>query len=317
MNEEAIEMTTLLPRDQSNEKTTPLSTVSRDHLGAWDFRRKLINRLFMTLLVLASLLAIVPLLSVFMYVLQQGLPALNLSFFTHLPAPVGELGGGMGNAVAGTLILVGLASLLGIPIGIACGIYLSEYGNRPQGGKLAATLRFTIDLLASVPSIIIGLFAYAVLVVPMRRFSGYAGGAALAVIMIPTIARSTEELLKMVPTHIREAGLALGIPRWKVILRIVLRGSMSGITTGVMLSVARAAGETAPLLFTSLNSRFWPSGLDQPISSLPVQIYTYAISPYEEWHRQAWAGALLLVSFVFLFNLLTRLALGRPTRSRD
>jgi phosphate transport system permease protein len=316
MNDEALEMNRLQIQDVQKEAQT-VSTLSRDRLGAHDFRRKMVNRLFLALLILASLVAVIPLLSVFAYVLKQGLPALNLNFFTRLPAPVGELGGGMGNAVAGTLILVAIASIIGIPIGIAAGIYLSEYGNRTQGGKVAPILRFTVDLLASVPSIIIGLFAYAVLVVPLKRFSAYAGGAALAVIMIPTIARSTEELLKLVPTHIREAGLALGIPRWKVILRVVLRGSLSGITTGVMLAVARAAGETAPLLFTALNSRFWPSGLDQPISSLPVQIYTYAISPYDEWHQQAWAGALLLVSFVFLFNLLTRLALGRPTRARD
>jgi phosphate transport system permease protein len=254
---------------------------------------------------LASVLAIVPLLSVFVYVFQQGFPALNWAFFTNLPAPVGETGGGMGNAVIGTLILVGLAAVIGVPVGISAGIYLSEYGI----GKIAASLRFSIDLLASVPSIIIGLFAYALLVIPLKSFSAYAGSAALAVIMIPTIARSTEELLKLVPTHIREAGLALGIPRWKVIVKIVLRGSLSGIMTGVMLSVARAAGETAPLLFTALNSRFWPSGLRAPIASLPVQIYTYAISPYDDWHHQAWAGALLLVGSVFIFNLLTRLAL--------
>jgi phosphate transport system permease protein len=211
----------------------------------------------------------------------------------------------MGNAVLGTLILVGLAAVVGVPIGISAGIYLSEYGV----GKIATSLRFTIDLLASVPSIIIGLFAYALLVIPLKGFSAYAGSAALAVIMIPTIARSTEELLKLVPVHIREAGLALGIPRWKVIVKIVLRGSRSGIATGVMLAVARAAGETAPLLFTALNSRFWPSGLRAPIASLPVQIYTYAISPYDDWHHQAWAGALLLVGCVFIFNLLTRVAL--------
>jgi phosphate transport system permease protein len=283
------------------------------HAGFHDFKRKQMNRFFMLLLGLATLVALVPLFSVFIYVFNHGFAALNWDFFTRLPAPVGEAGGGLGNAVLGTLILVGLASLIGIPIGVSAGIYLSEYGR----GKLASTLRFTIDLLSSVPSIIVGLFAYAILVVPLGRFSAYAGGAALAVIMIPTVARSTEELLKLVPNHIREAGLALGIPRWKVILRVVVRGALSGIMTGVMLSIARAAGETAPLLFTALNSQYWPKALDQPISSLPVQIYTYAISPYEDWHRQAWAGALLLVLSVFLFNILTRLVLRRPARSRD
>jgi phosphate transport system permease protein len=287
--------------------------LGRDHLALRDFRRKQTNRFFMALLGLATLIAVVPLFSVFIYVFRKGLPALNLDFFTRLPAPVGELGGGMGNAVLGTLILVALAGAIGIPIGIACGVYLSEY----DSGKIAASLRFTIDLLASVPSIIVGLFAYALIVVPTRHFSAYAGGFALSVIMIPTIGRSTEELLKLVPTHIREAGLALGISRWKVIIRVVLRGSLSGIATAVMLAVGRAAGETAPLLFTALNSRYWPHGLNQPISSLPVQIYTYAISPYEDWQKQAWAGALLLLGFVFVLNLLMRLVLRRPVSSRE
>jgi phosphate transport system permease protein len=287
--------------------------VTRDRLALHDLKRRQINRFFMLLLTLATVVALVPLFSVFAYVVQQGFPALNLAFFTRLPAPVGEVGGGMGNAILGTLILVAIAGIIGIPIGVACGVYLSEYAS----GKISATLRFTIDLLASVPSIIVGLFAYALVVIPLHRFSAYAGGLALAIIMIPTIARSTEELLKLVPVHIREAGLALGIPRWRVIIRIVVRGSLSGILTGVMLSLARAAGETAPLLFTALNSRYWPKALDQPISSLPVQIYTYAISPYDDWHKQAWAGALLLVGFVFIMNLLMRIVIRRPVSSRE
>lgn len=287
--------------------------IRRDRLAIRDFRRKQVSRFFVVLLCLAVVVAVIPLFSVFGYVLQQGASALNLSLFTSLPAPVGEVGGGMGNAVLGTLILVGMAAAMGIPIGVAAGVYLSEYGY----GKIASSLRFTTDLLGSVPSIIIGLFAYALIVLPLKRFSAYAGAFALAVIMIPTIARSTEELLKLVPVHIREAGLALGIPRWKVILRIVLRGSMGGIVTGIMLAIARAAGETAPLLFTALNSRFWPKQLDQPIASLPVQIYTYAISPYDDWHKQAWAGALLLVGFVFILNLMMRLVLRRPASTRE
>ncbi len=212
----------------------------------------------------------------------------------------------------GSLILIILASAVGIPWGIATGVYLSEYGN----GKLANLLRFVVDLLASIPSIIIGIFVYALLVAPLGGFSAIAGGVALAIIMIPVVARTTEELLKLVPVHIREAGLGLGIPRWKVILRVVLRGSMGGIVTGVMLAVARAAGETAPLLFTALNNRFWSTALDEPIASLPVQIYTYAISPFEDWHRQAWAAALILVMFVLTMNLLTRMLLRRRSSGR-
>jgi phosphate transport system permease protein len=219
----------------------------------------------------------------------------------------------MANAIVGTGILVALASLIGIPVGIGAGVYLAEYGR----GKLATLLRFAIDLLASVPSIIVGLFAYAMLVVPLKRFSALAGACALAVIMIPIVARTTEELLRLVPQHIREAGLGLGIPRWKVILRIVLRGSLGGIATGVMLAIARAAGETAPLLFTALNNQFWSHRLDEPIASLPMQIYTYAISPYDEWHRQAWGGALLLMIFVLGLNLGTRAILRRQPATKD
>ncbi len=288
-------------------------TLSRDGLSLRDARRKVTNRLMCALLGVAALVAIGPLVSVFAYVVEQGFSSVNWDFFTQLPKPVGETGGGMANAVLGTAILIVLASSVGVPVGIGAGVYLSEYGR----GKTAYFLRFAVDLLTSVPSIIVGLFAYAVLVMPLKRFSAFAGGAALAVIMIPTVARTTEEILKLVPGHIREAGLALGLPRWKVILRIVLRGSMGGVVTGVMLGVARVAGETAPLLFTAFNNRFWNRGLDQPIASLPVQIYTYAISPYEDWHRQAWAGALVLVCFVFLLNVATRLALRRPAQGRE
>ena len=287
--------------------------ISRDRLSFRDVRRKTQNRMMCALLFIAALVAIAPLLSVFAYVVRQGISAVNWDFFTELPKPVGEAGGGMANALLGTVWLVGLASLVGIPWGMAGGVYLSEYGR----GKLAAVLRFVTDLMTSIPSIIIGLFAYAIVVVPMKRFSVLAGALSLAVIMIPVVTRTTEELLKLVPIHIREAGLALGLPRWKVILRIVLRGSLGGIATGVMLAVARVAGETAPLLFTAFSNRFWNRGLDQPTASLPVQIYTYAISPYEDWHRQAWAGALVLVVFVFVLNLMTRLALRTQTLGRN
>lgn len=279
----------------------------RDHLSAHDFRRKVTNHFMRGVLLLAAVVAIAPLVSVFVYVIKQGFPALNLDFLLQIPKPIGEVGGGMANAIIGSALMIVIASLGGVPLGIAGGVYLSEYGT----GKLAAVLRFSIDILASIPSIIVGIFAYAVIVMPMKRFSALAGGASLAIIMIPTISRTTEELLKLVPIHIREAGLALGIPRWKVILKIVLMGSMGGITTGIMLAVARAAGETAPLLLTALNSQFWFKGVDQPIASLPVQIYNYAISPYDDWHRQAWAGALILVLFVFSLNLMTRLIIRR------
>lgn len=268
-------------------------------------RRKWKSRFFTILLGTAVMIAILPLASVLIYVIYQGVGALNIDFFTQMPKPVGEVGGGMANAIFGSILLIAIASTVGVPVGVATGIYLSEYAQ----GKLAKTLRFAIDNLTSIPSIITGIFAYALLVIPMKRFSANAGGAALAVIMIPIVARTTEELLKLVPQHIREAGLALGIPRWKVILSVVVRGSLSGISTGIMLAVARAAGETAPLLFTAFNNQFSFRGLDQPVASLPVQIYTYAISPYEDWHQKAWAGALVLVFFVLTLNLFTRLIL--------
>jgi phosphate transport system permease protein len=273
-------------------------------------KRKLKNRIMCCFLGLAALTALAPLLSIFALILKEGLPALSLDFFTKLPQPVGELGGGMANAILGTATLILLASLIGVPWGILTGLYLSEYRHQK---RWIPFVRFCADMLSSIPSIIIGLFVYAVVVIPMKRFSAIAGGIALGLLMIPIIARSVEELLKLVPHHIREAGLALGLPRWKVILHIVLTGSSKAITTGIMLSVARVAGETAPLLFTAFGNRYWQSSLDQPISSLPVQIYNYAISPYDDWHHQAWAEALILVFFVFTLNLATRYRLS-PNR---
>lgn len=268
-------------------------------------RRKLTNIAVTILLIGASGIAVAPLISVFLYIIARGAPVLSLTFFTEIPKPVGELGGGMANALLGTCTLIVLASFIGLPWGIATGMYLSEYGAKSRFGSL---VRFSADMLASIPSIIVGLFVYALIVIPMKRFSAIAGAVALGILMIPTVCRTTEELLKLVPNHIREAGLALGLPRWKVIVWIVLKGSLASITTGIMLAVARVAGETAPLLFTAFNNRFWQSRLDQPISSLPVQIFTYAISPYEDWHGQAWAGALLLVLLVFVMNIITRIA---------
>jgi phosphate transport system permease protein len=282
-------------------------------LSKRDGRRKVVNQLLLGSLFLAALSAVAPLVNIFIFVIRKGAPALTWEFLTSLPQPVGEAGGGMGNAILGTIILVSLASAIGVPLGVAAGVYMAEYSY----SKLSRWLRFGVDLLTSVPSIIVGLFAYAMVVLPMKRFSAHAGGFALAVIMIPTVARTTEELLKLVPTHLREAGLALGIPRWKVTLQVTLRTAWGGIMTGIMLALARAAGETAPLLITALNNKFWPRSLDQPISSVPVQIYTYAISPFEEWHQQAWAGAFLLVALVFALNLTTRLLLSRTPVSKD
>ncbi len=276
-------------------------------------RRKFFDFFMRCLLGCTVALAVMPLGSVLSYVIKKGGPALSFDFFTKIPKPVGELGGGMANALVGTLILVAMASVIGVLWGGMIGIYLSEFGK----GKLAHVVRFATDLLGSVPSIVIGLFVYSVIVMPMKRFSALAGAVALGILMIPTVARSTEELLRLVPQHIREAGLALGLPRWKVILFLVIRGAMSGIITGILLAVARVAGETAPLLFTALGNQYWQSGIDQPIASLPVQIYTYAISPFEEWHRLAWAGALVLVGVVFTMNLLSRFLLRGQNLARE
>jgi phosphate transport system permease protein len=282
------------------------------NLQRFDRPRKWKNRFAIFALCALTLLAILPFVSVLIYVIGQGYPALSISLFTHLPAPVGESGGGIANALVGSIEMVALASLFGIPLGILTGTYLSEFGR----GKVALLLRFTCDLLVSVPSIIVGLFAYTLIVIPMKGFSAYAGAFSLLVIQVPMVTRTTEEILKLVPQHLREAGLALGIPRWKVIVRIVLRGSLAGLTTGVMLALARILGETAPLLFTAFSNRFWAESLGQPTASLPVLIYSYAVSPYDDWHAQAWAAALVLVAFVLLLNITTRIILGRRPEAR-
>ncbi len=286
-------------------------SVLTQHMSRKYTQRKITNSLMHAFLALASCAALIPLLSIFIYVLNRGIPGLNLNFFTHLPQPIGETGGGMANSILGTLTLILTASFIGIPWGIGAGLFLSEY----PPGRLSTVVRFSADLLSSIPSIIIGLFIYTLMVIPMRRFSLLAGGVALGMIMIPTLARSTEEMLKRVPVHVREAGLALGLPRWKVILKIVLLGNARAISTGVILAIARISGETAPLLFTSFNNQYWQRGIDQPTSSLPIQIYTYAISPYEDWQQQAWTGALILVLLIFLMNIITRYLLSRPGSS--
>ena len=282
------------------------------HLTLRDRRRRLQNRLCLGGLWALSLVAIAPLFFVFAYLVFRGWAGLDLDFFTEMPRPVGEAGGGMANAIVGSALLLALASVIGVPWGIAMGIYLSEY----RTSKTAMVLRFSIDLLASVPSIIVGVFVYGFLVAPLHGYSAYAGAVALAIIQVPIVARTSEEILKLMPTHIREAGLALGLPRWKVILRIVLPGSIGGVMTGVMLASARIAGETAPLLFTAFSSNFGFRGMSHPTASLPVQIYTFAISPDDHWRQKAWTGALVLVLFVFALNLSTRLLLARARGSK-
>lgn len=274
--------------------------------------RKLLDSAMRGACVGATLLAIVPLVSVLAYVAAKGLGGLSWSFFTELPKPVGEVGGGFGNAILGSLVLVGLACAMAIPVGLLAGVYLAEFGH----GRFGRVVRFSADVMSGVPSIAVGIFVYTLIVLSMRRFSALAGGVALGILMLPTVMRTTEELVKLVPDSLREAGLALGVPRWRVILRVVLRTGAPGIATGIMLAVARAAGETAPLLFTAFNNRFWLTRLDAPMGSLPVQIYTYAVSPYDEWHRQAWAAALVLVALVLLLNVGARLLTHQREDSR-
>lgn len=256
--------------------------------------------------------AILPLFLVFMFVIRNGAPALNWDFFTSLPAPVGQEGGGMANALLGSLIMVAVAGLIAIPVGVLVGVLLSEY----RDDRFPVVVRFVVDLLISIPSIVIGLFAYALVVIPMKSFSGWAGIAALAIIIFPPIVKATEEVLRLVPDSVREAGLALGLSRWRVSIFVVLRGSRSAVTTGVILALARSAGETAPLLFTAFGNRFWAHSLSEPMPSLPVQIYTFAISPFADWHRQAWAGAFLLLMVVFLVNLTARLLMTKGSGGR-
>jgi len=266
------------------------------------FRRKATNTLLNSLAWLSALIAVAPLLLIFFYTVSEGASYVNLEFFTHMPKPVGESGGGMANAIVGTLILLGLGSVIGLPVGIFAGVYLAEFGEN----KFAAAVRFMSDVLSGVPSIVVGVVAYTLVVLPMKHFSALAGGVALGILMIPTVTRTTEEMIRLVPHSFREAGLALGIPQWKTTLWIVLRTALKGITTGVLLAVARTAGETAPLLFTALGNRFWSTAIDQPIASLSVFIYDYAKAPFEDWNNQAWAAALVLIMMISILSLTIR-----------
>lgn len=256
---------------------------------------------------LMAALAILPLALITAHLVRHGLAGLSLDFFTKLPKPVGEAGGGMANAIVGTLELVGLGTLAAVPIGVAAGLFLAEFGD----GRLGTVIRTTADVLAGVPSIVVGVVAYGLVVVPMGRFSALAGGTALAILMLPTIVRSTEEVVRLVPRSYREAGLALGAPRWRVIQEVVLPAASGGVITASLLALARAAGETAPLLFTALGSRFWSVAVDRPIASLPIYIYDYARSAYSDWNRQAWSAALVLLMLVTVVSALMKLATRR------
>jgi phosphate transport system permease protein len=272
-------------------------------------RRRRIERLMFGATAFAAATTIGILFFLLGYIAWQGASALSLDFFTRLPAPVGEPGGGMANAIVGSGKLLLVAAALGVPIGFLGGVYLSEYGR----GPIASTVRYAADVLNGVPSIVLGLTVYAILVVPLHHFSTLAGGVALGLMMIPVTLRATEEFLRLVPDSLREASLALGAPRWVTIVRVVIPAGMRGIVAGLLLSLARVAGETAPLLFTAFSNRFWSEGWMQPTASLPVMIFTYAIAPYEDWHRQAWAAALVLLVLVLGANVLARLALSRGT----
>ena len=267
-------------------------------------RRRLVNRLMEGVAVFSAVVTLLPLALILAFLIYQGISYINWDFFTKMPQPVGEAGGGMANGIVGTLILIGLASLIGLPMGIGAGVYVAENGHT----RLAWVTRFLADVLNGVPSIVVGIFAYTLVVLPMRTFSAVAGGFALGIMMIPVVLRTTEEMLKLVPTSLREGALALGVPRWKVTVRVALRTARAGIITGIMLAVARIAGETAPLLFTAFGNQFWSIRLDEPIAAMPLQIFTYAISPYDSWHAQAWAGALVLVCLILVISMVARTA---------
>lgn len=277
-----------------------------------DRRRRAVNAVMLTLTGLAALLTVVPLVLILFHLLRAGVTALNPAFFTQLPAPPGQLGGGMANGIVGTGVLVLLAAAIGLPIAIGAGVFLAEAGNT----RLANTVRFVADVMNGIPSIVVGIFVWAWVVLAMGGFSALAGGVALAVMLIPMVTRTTEEMVRLVPRELREGGLALGFTRWRTTWGIVLPAARAGILTGVLVALARIAGETAPLLFTAFGSPFWESRLDQPIAALPLQIFQYAISPYDDWHRQAWAGSLVLIALVLAISLAARFLIRSPYRSR-
>ena len=293
-------MTSRAPRKAP--RVRPARPLARLEARGPSWARRLHDRGFIVLSHLAAAVVLLPLVLIVWHLLAKGLAGLTPGFFLHIPKPVGEPGGGVANAIAGTLVLISLAALAAVPVGVGAGLYLAEYGH----GRLGTLVRTTADVLAGVPSIVIGVAAYGLVVVPMGRFSALAGGTALALLMLPTIVRSTEEVVRLVPRSYREAALGLGASRWRMIHEVVLPAASGGVVTACLLALARAAGETAPLLFTALGSRFWTRTLDRPIASLPVYIYDYARAPYEDWNRQAWSAALVLLLLVTLVSALLR-----------
>ena len=275
-----------------------------------ELSRRIVDQLMRLLCALAATVAGGTLLMLLGYVLVNGLAYVNWEFLTTLPKPLGEPGGGLANAFAGSLIMVGLASAWGILVGVGAGVYLAEYAS----SRLGVAIRFVADVLAGIPSVVVGIFGYALIVVPMGRFSALAGAFSLGVIMLPVVARMTEEHLRLVPRELREAALALGIPRWRTIISVVVPTASAGLVTGAMLAVARAAGETAPLIFTVLGNRFWHESLTSPIAALTLSIFQYAVSPYDQWHQQAWAASFFLLAFVLVLNVAARLLAGRSIR---
>ncbi len=297
------------PATSANWPTNPSRPPRAPRDTKWlDRRRSFIDKGVTAISILSTMLVLVPLVAILGYLIYKGASSLNFAFFTKTPAPVGQAGGGMANAIVGSGVVLGIASLFGVPLGIGAGVYLAEYG---RGGVFANIVRFTADVLNGVPSIVMGIAAYALIVAKQQHFSAFAGGVALAIMMVPTITRTTEEMLATVPSSLREAALGLGVPRWRTVLSISLRTASPGIITGCMLAFARVAGETAPLLFTAFGNQFWSFKMGQPIAALPLQIYTYAISPYDEWHRLAWAGALVLIILIMLSVTAVRIFANR------
>jgi phosphate transport system permease protein len=286
-----------------------LATTAPLHVAQISLRRRVTDHVMTGLAILTVILVLVPLFAIFAYLVYRGLGSLNWSFITQTPKPVGEAGGGMANAIVGSGVILSIASLIGIPLGVGAGIYIAEYGRNRFGD----VIRFTADVLNGVPSIVIGIVAYSIVVIAEGHFSALAGGFALSLMMIPTITRTTEEMLLLVPQALREAAYGLGVPRWRTTLSITLRTATSGVITGVMLAFARVAGETAPLLFTALGNQFWNLKVNEPTAALPLQIYTYALSPYDDWHRQAWAGAFVLIVLIVTAVAAVRLAVRRGT----
>ncbi len=274
-------------------------------------RRFWLDRVIVAVLFLCALAVVGALFNILFHLVIKGITSVNLDFFMHLPKPVGEKGGGMANAIVGTLTLLGIAVVVGVPIGLGTGLYLSEYA----GARFAWIVRFTVDVMNGIPSIVYGIFAYAVFVLPMKSFSALSGGVALGVMMIPMITRTAEGFVRMVPGSLREAGLALGAPQWRVIVDIVIPSALGGIVTGIMVALARVAGETAPLLFTSFGNQFWHHSLLGPMAAMPLQIFAYAISPFDDWHRQAWAGALVLIAIVFVINVIASYFVDRQNEN--